>query len=62
MGHLGFFQGGFPTYSPAIMDPENNAAMRSVRDLYVLQEMYSYLAVAVYDFYRLVAVHQAAGQ
>ena len=50
MAHLGYFQDGLPTPSQVALDPENSAAQRNLRCLYVLQEMYSYLPVAQYDF------------
>ncbi|XP_033633056.1 uncharacterized protein LOC117294660 [Asterias rubens] len=58
MGHLDFMQDGVPENAPASMGPQSNSALRNIRDLFVLQEMYSYLAIAEYDLNRRMAVHQ----
>ncbi|XP_038045367.1 uncharacterized protein LOC119719953 [Patiria miniata] len=51
MGYQGYFQDGFPAPSTVSMTPTDNEMVRNIRDLYVLQELYSYLSVAHYDLY-----------
>ncbi|XP_072041021.1 uncharacterized protein [Amphiura filiformis] len=49
-----------PTPSePVLFEPEPNEAVRNIRDLYVLQEMYLYLPIPLVDFPRLQKSHEA---
>ncbi|XP_022080888.1 uncharacterized protein LOC110973939 [Acanthaster planci] len=52
-----FFQTGFPTPPAVYLQPNGNELERNTRDLFVLQEMHSYLHVAHYDLYTWYSRH-----